>query len=255
MQAPKIEYPRARFYFQKGIYCACALLRKLGMRVPMGNQNIPCFQREESFPDHLKKTYDHFRTCYDGKAYDKGRFKYCDSFGSMSHYVFSILSFYNCNRVYEIGTYFGCMTMMMVNYFHERGGDFSIETIDVKPRFDLKSFRNETVNAFHSHEQKVQFHIGDSKQHKPSRPYDLVILDGSHLPNDVWQDFWQVKDYAKYILFDDLHMYSNYEVVYKKIIATPGIEEVFRVYTSDCNGHDPHCLALVRVHQEQSQAL
>jgi len=75
---------------------------------------------------------------------------------------------------------------------------------------------------------------------------DLVIIDASRKPEDVYRDFTDAdKSNSRFVLFDRLQ--ANYKKVYRPIINMPNAREIFRVYTADGAKASPRCIGLVEL--------
>lgn len=225
------------------------LRRIFRVQVPLGDQSVSVGAFEADFASCLEATYPSFRSYFEADSYRRSSgFKYSGSARSFSHLIYATVVHYRFRRIYEIGTYFGTTTMMLLRYFKQMGTrDFHILTIDKQARFDIGLFSERTRGAFSALSSRIDFVIGDSREFHLNEDFDLAIIDGSHWPSDVMKDFDRAKGHCRFVFFDDLHMYDTYQGVYQNLLRQGQIKEVFRAYTTDCDGRDPHLVALAEV--------
>ena len=214
-------------------------------KTSMGNQNIKVIELPEGFKKELKNTFLDYKKDFEKKGFKDG-WVYAKSFGSYTHYVYAIISYYKIRSVYEVGTYRGNTVFMILNYFiNNKVNNFFIHSIDIKKWFDEKIFSKLSIERFKQNENSILLEIGDSNIKKLEARYDLAIIDGNHTPKAVLEDFATVENHAKFVFFDDLNLERIYEDAYLKIIKKDKVKEIFRIYTSDMRNH--HCSALVKI--------
>jgi len=235
-----------------------------------GKQDITVNNYSEEFKKLLIKNYDSFKKCMESNVYDKapkdpkrklnltsGNWVNSAFFHSFCHILFTIVEYFKIRSIYEIGTYMGGSTMLLLNYYNEKKIDnYKIDSIDIIKMFNINYFSKKTQIIYEKNKKNINLIINDSTKAKlGNKKYDLTIIDGSHRPNDVYLDFITVKDNSKYIYFDDLNLNNTYEMYYEKILKQKNIKEIFRVYTNDFthkikskplpNHH--HCVSLIEI--------
>lgn len=198
----------------------------------------------KEFMDHMDAIYDEYARNFEPGSYNGSRFNYSRSARSFSHFLYTIASYYDVKRIYEIGTFRGGSVMMLMNFFVDRAiHDFFIRTIDIHRSFSPLNFNQRTRDRHSAHERNIQVVIGDSGKESLENPFDLAIIDGSHRPSQLKKDFEALRRQPTLVFFDDLHMYGDLKH-YERLIVEQGYHEIFRMFTSDCDGTDPHLVAL-----------
>ena len=97
-----------------------------------GNQDIPVVNYDNRFKKLLMNNFEDFKMCLESNTYDKapkgkniklnltsGTWGHSSYFHSFCHILFGIVEHYNIRKIYEIGTYMGGSTMMIMNYFNK----------------------------------------------------------------------------------------------------------------------------------------
>lgn len=227
-----------------------AILKKIFCRTAKGNQGIKVIKPDPAFLKELRGVFDEYRRDFETVGFEEG-WAHTNDFGSFTHYIYAIVSYYKIRNVYEIGTYKGNTIMMLLSYFLRHNiNNFLLHTIDTIELFNVGIFSTFAREGFKNNRDKVLFEKGNSQENKLSKGYDLAIIDGEHAFRAVFSDFLTVKDHVKYVLFDDLHLGMIFEKTYSEIIKNEWVEEVFRVYTNDRN--DAHCIGLIALHNERA---
>lgn len=169
---------------------------------------------------------------------------------TFSHYALATVSHYNVKSVYEIGTFKGTLSMLIMNYLlDQEQEDFRLKTIDIHSHFEISAFKQETQSRFAQYRQNIDVVVQSSEHYALEQKVDLTIIDGLHQPFQVYQDFMNTYKSSRYILFDDLNWNDTFRKAYKKILRKKSVREIFRVHTADYLGSADvsHCVALIQI--------
>lgn len=113
--------------------------------------------------------------------------------------LFNLLMSYPFNKVLEIGSHYGCSTTAFVEAL-KYGCQFEVHLCDISIR---NSIKNLCKNYFL--ENKIKYHEMRSIKYLLGAPiFDFVLLDGSHISEDVEDEFeyLSMKNTQTYLLHD-----------------------------------------------------
>lgn len=220
---------------------------------------------QETIPDELdrlmKTNYQEFLADFEASTYEKAGlagWSYGNSSGSIAHVLYSLADLLQARAFLEIGTYVGTSTLSIMNLMHRRGReDFLITTVDIENLFRPELFSPGTRQRLENYQDKLHFLLGSSsapstvaqvRQTLSSSPYDffdLMFIDGSHIPTQVAADFHSYAGLLRsggIILFDDMDQSFGYECFWDPVWPFPPIyrglgHPIVLTWTADSTPH------------------
>ncbi len=230
-------------------------------------------QAKQEIPIDLIETmeynYHEFVEDFEGSSYQEvglGNWAYDNSKWSVAHFLYSLCDRLQCKAFLEIGTYIGTSSMAILNLMHRRNiKDFIIVTIDIENFFERSKFSQNTLKLLQTYKNNVNFIIGDSSNPQTvsivkeilrasvHNFFDLVFIDGLHIPFQIVADFHNYKDIIKpggVALFDDLDQYFGYECFWAPAWPVPPLmqgtgRQLLLAWTTD-HTPAPHLIGAIQ---------
>jgi len=148
--------------------------------------------------------------------------------------LYSLINLTKPHRILEIGSGIGISTIVMASALKQAGSKGKIVTIEIN-----KSRWRQTIRNIHNWKLEDQIEkcvLGDSHLVAGKYPSDFALIDGHHSYKAVKNDWEQVKDFAKIVVFHDtISRNSGYAEVYKLLEEISSKEREWQIINFENN--------------------